>query len=115
MSNATISSSVEILLAISKLPHAEQLALHRDFTATLNRNLKAQHVAKAAAAANTFVPGQIVSWYSNKRSNPGTKFMKIEKFNRAGTAAVGPLTDRDGNVIPGGARWTVATTLLKAI
>ena len=104
MSTATISSVLE---SLSTLSVEQQLAVNK----ALCEMIKNARRAKMAVAGAKFFPGQVVRFNTKTR---GTKFMKIEKFNRAGTAVVGYECDSKGEnktII----RWTVATTLCAAV
>ena len=104
MTAATISSVLE---SLSTLSVEQQLAVNK----ALCEMIKNARRAKMAVAGAKFFPGQIVRFNAKSR---GMKFLKIEKFNRAGTAVVGFECDANGeNKLP--ARWTVATTLCTAV
>lgn len=82
---------------------------------SLNKGLiiliKAQRSAKAFVAGSNFVPGQIVTFRTKTR---GTKRIKIEKFNRAGTCVVGKECLADGTLLVASTQWTVGATLCVA-
>ena len=100
---------VQLLAAVNvmKLTDAELLSLNKG----LCMLIKAQRSAKAFVAGSNFVPGQIVTFRTKTR---GTKRIKIEKFNRAGTCVVGKECLADGTILVASAKWTVGATLCVA-
>ena len=95
----------DLLEAASKLSVEDMRTLNRGLVEMLKTRLR----QKAAQAGAQFHPGQIVRFNAKRR---GLKYLKIEGFNRAGTAVKGPECDEKGNVSSQFAtRWTVATTL----
>jgi len=64
------------------------------------------------AAASKFNIGQIVKFNKSGRGrHAGTHYIKIENFNRAGTAVVGhPVDPKTGLKTSDYTRWTVSTT-----
>ncbi len=94
----------QILQAAAQLSTTDQLTLNKALVDLIRRNRKVQ----LAQAGAKFVPGQIVRFDAKRK---GIKHIKIEKFNRAGTAVVGYECDKDGVQFTPSTRWTVATTL----
>jgi hypothetical protein len=100
---------VQVLTSINalKMSDADLVALNKG----LIMLIKAQRSAKAFVAGTQFVPGQIVTFRTKTR---GTKRIKIEKFNRAGTCVVGKECLADGTILVASAKWTVGATLCVA-
>lgn len=101
----------QILEAASKLSNEEQLALNKGLVEMIRSG---RRVEQAIAGAGLKV-GALAQFTCTKRNNYGLKTIKIESFNRARTCAVGWEVDKCGDRIPGGARWTVANTLLTLV
>lgn len=98
----------QILQAAAQLSTVDQLVLNKALVEMIRRNRKVQ----LAQAGAKLVPGQIVRFDAKRK---GVKHIKIEKFNRAGTAVVGYECDLTGNKLPLAVRWTVTTTLCQAV
>lgn len=98
----------QILEASSKLSVEQQLELNRALCVLIRNKRK----VTAAVAGTKFYPTQVVSFNAKTR---GIKFIKIEKFNRAGTAVVGYECSADGTRTPGAMRWTVSTNLCLSV
>jgi hypothetical protein len=94
----------DLLEAAGKLSLEDMRTLHRG----LVELVKTRQRQKAAQLGAQFTPGQIVRFNAKRR---GIKYLKIESFNRAGTAVKGPECDVNGNVPSFSTRWTVGTTL----
>ena len=94
----------QLVQAMSTLPVEKQLDLHRSLTDMIKRGRK----AKAVAAGAAFNIGDIVRFDAKTQ---GMKIIKVEKFNRAGTAVVGYETDIVGTRRPNAIRLTVDTGL----
>jgi hypothetical protein len=92
---------------LSKLTVDEQIQIH----GSLVNMIKHGQRANAAKAGASFKIGQIVKFDAKTR---GTKFMQIEKFNRAGTCVVGYECDKDGSNKTK-MRWTVANSFCVAV
>lgn len=101
MTTMTVS---QILEAAGQLSTADKLVLNRALVEMIRTS---QRVHKVLAGSK-FNIGQIVRFDAKRK---GIKFIKIEKFNRAGTAVVGYECDRTGNKSALATRWTVSTTL----
>ena len=104
--NSEFQAVAKLVDEMQKLNVEQQLALNKALVALIKGKRKAQ----AAAVGSQFNIGQIVVFNAKTR---GIKRIKIEKFNRAGTAVVGWECDTSGVKFAGGQRWTVATTLCK--
>jgi hypothetical protein len=104
MTTVTISSVLE---SLNTLSIADQLAVNKALCAMIRNG---QRVKKAVVGLQ-FFPGQVVTFNAKTR---GIKNIKIEKFNRAGTAVVGYECDKQG-VQTSTMRWTVATTLCTVV
>jgi hypothetical protein len=98
----------QILDAASKLSTEQQLELNRALCVLIKNKRK----VAAAVAGTKFYPTQVVSFNAKTR---GIKFMKIEKFNRAGTAVVGRECHSNGTPMEHGVRWTVSTNLCLSV
>jgi len=94
----------EILEVAGQLSTDDKLILNRSLVEMIRTS---QRVHKVIAGSK-FTIGQIVRFDAKRK---GIKFIKIEKFNRAGTALVGYECDRTGNKSTLPTRWTVSTTL----
>ena len=105
MNPMTIS---QILQAANQLSMDEKLQLNRSLVEMIRTNQRVQKVV----AGSKFCVGQLVRFDAKRK---GTKFIKIEKFNRAGTAVVGYECDRAGNKAALSTRWTVSTTLCQLV
>jgi hypothetical protein len=97
-----------ILTQLAALSIDDQRAVNRHLVDMIKRKQRGQMIA-ASAKLNI---GQIVRFTKPGRGrNAGTHFIKIESFNRAGTAVVGhevdPTTKQQKPFSP---RWTVSTT-----
>ena len=94
----------QILEAASKLTVDSQLELNRSLCDLIKRGRRNQQ----AQASILFTPGMVVRFDAKSR---GIKHIKIEKFNRAGTAVVGYECNPDGtSKAAQGPRWTVSST-----
>jgi hypothetical protein len=98
----------QIFQAAVSLTEAEQLQLNK----LLVENIKRGRRTNAAIAGARFSIGQVVRFDAKRK---GMKYIKIEKFNRAGTAVVGYECDREGFRFAVATRWTVATTLCSLV
>lgn len=65
-----------------------------------------------AVKSAEFKHGDVLGWFSTKRTHYGQRFLKLENFNRARTCVVGYECDDKGERKPFGAKWTVAITML---
>ena len=105
MTTMTVSA---LITEMAKLPENQQLILNKALVDLIRRNRK----IKAAVEGTKFLIGDVVRFDAKRK---GIKFIKIEKFNRAGTAVVGYECDKDGFRFQTATRWTVATTLCSKI
>ena len=94
----------QILEAASQLSTEQQFALNKGLCAMVRPRRTIAQIASGSA----FVPGMIVRFDAKRK---GIKMIRINKFNRAGTAVVGYEVDSKGDRLPMAPRWTVATTL----
>lgn len=103
--NTTLTTVMDLL---SKLTVDEQIQVH----GSLVNMIKHGQRANAAKAGASFRIGQIVKFDDKKTRS--TKFIQIEKFNRAGTCVVGYECDKDGSNKTK-MRWTVANSFCVAV
>lgn len=106
--NASTMTLSQILNAASDLSVEQQLALNK----ALCEMIKSQRRQKLALVGAAFRIGQIVRFNAKTK---GMKSIKIEKFNRAGTAVVGFEVNTKGEREPFGTRWTVANSLCSIV
>jgi len=107
MTTKTNENLTTVMDLLSKLTVDEQIQVH----GSLVNMIKHGQRANATKAGASFRIGQIVKFDAKTR---GTKFMQIEKFNRAGTCVVGYECDKDGSNKTK-MRWTVANSFCVAI
>lgn len=98
----------QILAAASVMSVTEQLIINKGLCEIIRRGRTVAKITSGAA----FVPGMIVCFDAKRK---GIKTIKIEKFNRAGTAVVGFECNAQGEKLPGSNRWTVANTLCSKV
>jgi hypothetical protein len=104
MTAMTLSS---LIASASELSIEQQLELNR----ALVQLIKNKRRVDAVVTGSKFFPGQLVTFDAKTR---GQKIIKIEKFNRAGTAVVGREHNAQG-VQTSTMRWTVSANLCFAI
>jgi hypothetical protein len=104
MTAMTLSS---LIASASELSIEQQLELNRAVVALIKGRRKVQAVVQGSK----FYPTQLVRFNAKSK---GMKVIKIEKFNRAGTAVVGYEHDASGRQVSA-VRWTVSTNLCTAI
>lgn len=92
-----------LISAAAQLSTEQQRELNRALCALIKQGNK----INAIVQGSKFMPGQVVRFNAKTR---GIKMIKIEKFNRAGTAVVGRECDAKG-VQTSTMRWTVGATL----
>lgn len=102
---ATISS---ILNDAATLSVSEQLALNKALCELIRRSRNVNAVVQGAQ----FQVGDIVKFDAKRR---GMKHLKVEKFNRAGTAVVGYECTANGMPVAGAPRWTVSNNVCTKI
>jgi hypothetical protein len=102
--NMNLAAIQKILNAAADLTVEEQLVVNKGLCEMIRQSRK----IKLAVAGTAFVPGDVVRFNAKSK---GMKHIKIEKFNRAGTAVVGHECDAKGTKLPMATRWTVANTL----
>jgi hypothetical protein len=93
---------------LSKLAVDEQIQVY----SSLYNMIKHGQRVNAAKAGASFLIGQIVKFDDKKTRS--TKFIRIEKFNRAGTCVVGYECDKDGSNKTN-MRWTVANSFCTVV
>lgn len=72
--------------------------------------------AGTQAPANDFKFGEVLTFMkSGSGRHAGRHYIRLEKFNRAGTAGVGYECDKDGVPTSLQIRWTVALTHLSRV
>ena len=98
----------QLLEAASKLSYEDQRALNHGLCEIMKRSSR----VKATIVGASFVPGMLVRFDAKRK---GIKTIKIDTFNRAGTAVVGYEVNAQGEKLPFGMRWTVATTLCSKV
>ena len=97
----------QILAEVSKLSMDEKVALNR----ALVENIRAEHRVQRVVEGRKFLPGQIVEFYKPGRGrNAGYNWIRVEGYNRAGTALVGYACTKSGEKLQNAVKWTVATT-----
>jgi len=105
--NVNESKVLSILNQISHLTLEDMLVLNKGLVQMINQKSRLSHLE----ASMKFTPGQIIKFTKLGRGrDAGTHFIKIEGFNRAGTAVKGyPVHPTSYEKIPGPS-WTVSTT-----
>lgn len=104
----TTLTVAQLVQSAAQLTIEQQLALNK----ALCQMIKSGRRVQAAVAGSEFRIGDVVRFNAKTR---GIRTIKIEKFNRAGTAVVGWEVDAQGVRIPFGTRWTVANTLCSKV
>ena len=98
----------QLIIEMQKLTEAEQLVLNKSLVQMIRNGRKAEQ----SAAINKFNTGDIVIFMCSKRNFYGMKRIRIDKFNRAGTAVVGYEVNAKGDRLPDGPRWTVSSNII---
>lgn len=104
----TTLTVAQLVQSAAQLTVEQQLALNK----ALCQMIKSGRRVQAAVAGSEFRIGDVVRFNAKTR---GIRTIKIEKFNRAGTAVVGWEVDAQGVRLPYGTRWTVANTLCSKV
>jgi hypothetical protein len=96
-----------LISSAAELSIDQQLELNR----ALVQMIKNKRRVAAVVVGSKLLPGQLVTFNAKTRSQ---KIIKIEKFNRAGTAVVGREHNAKGEQTST-MRWTVPVTLCTVI
>ena len=104
MTAMTLSS---LIASAAELSIEQQLELNK----ALCQLIKNKRRVEAVVVGSKFLPGQLVRFDAKTR---GIKIIKIEKFNRAGTAVVGREHNAKGEQTST-MRWTVSVNLCTVI
>jgi len=111
--NVNETKVMTLLNQLSTLNMDEMRVVSKGLVQMINQ----QHQIKQVAVSAKFRPGQIVRFTKSGRGrNAGTHYIRIEGFNRAGTAVQGyPCTPNGDKTSDSHIRWTVSCTSLTLV
>jgi len=105
--NVNETKVMNILNQLSELTLDEQRVVNKGLVQMIRQTYR----VKAVTASAKLSPGQVVKFHKSGRGrNAGLHYVRVEGFNRAGTAVVGHECNSRGEKLQFAPRWTVSTT-----